>query len=502
MENTGGVVKWKRGLSKLRRRSSAAEVSLSPEFTSIMEENEDTTEQEMQNYLASLKRKTGLNMIWSGRKFNQTIDRDPEVDMSEPLSAIKSSLKDLTLDSDEEDLHKFITNLTDDEDEVTRSDKENKESSDDELDLMKNINFAEAMGGNYDVSFDTEVNDNDDYLPRIVRPNFQDDASDDNEEQESHSSGSRGIFKNNIKILDSNEIDSAATSSASTSIKSVIHRTVSGPADEEIEEHLSRTISPTKSNDYNYTESRFDSYETGASHDVSYRSQSDHDIGRQSSSSGSRSTMTTESSVNSTTSSKTSVKASPYGNVHRNGNDKKKKSSKDTSSSSLTSLSSSSRSSKSRDKNNNKKPKNKDKTIFNRQSPRMKNSSTQTKLNSDRIQSELLLEQHRYLRKDVTSKYLDPSPIATTVVSSDALEAVTSYDPSVLALNDLLKYQLQLTRQHIDNSWRLYNAYTMPDNARKHKYTTLKDTLRYMKKKGPSVITYEEALKEIQNEDN
>ena len=54
---------------------------------------------------------------------------------------------------------------------------------------------------------------------------------------------------------------------------------------------------------------------------------------------------------------------------------------------------------------------------------------------------------------------------------------MTSYSPSVLALNDLLRQQLQLTQQFVTNTRRLHEFYVNSLQA-DHSYTTLQDTLQ------------------------
>ena len=61
------------------------------------------------------------------------------------------------------------------------------------------------------------------------------------------------------------------------------------------------------------------------------------------------------------------------------------------------------------------------------------------------------------------------------VIRRNYFSALTSYSPSVLALNDMLRQQLQLTSQFIDTQKRMHQAYVRnlePD----YMYTTLEDT--------------------------
>ena len=52
---------------------------------------------------------------------------------------------------------------------------------------------------------------------------------------------------------------------------------------------------------------------------------------------------------------------------------------------------------------------------------------------------------------------------------------MTAYSPAMLALQDMLKAQLELTREFLQNQDRLYREYTTDIQAN-YRYTTLEDT--------------------------
>ncbi|CAG2229320.1 Uncharacterized protein C19orf44 homolog [Mytilus edulis] len=94
---------------------------------------------------------------------------------------------------------------------------------------------------------------------------------------------------------------------------------------------------------------------------------------------------------------------------------------------------------------------------------------------------------------------VDPTPIATHVVSPDALEAMTAYSPAMLALHDMLKQQLDLTKQFIHSQKYLYKSFT-DSMETTHKYTTLEDTRQYIKKHRPKTLTFKQAMKMVKSE--
>ncbi|KAK3580968.1 hypothetical protein CHS0354_006995 [Potamilus streckersoni] len=95
--------------------------------------------------------------------------------------------------------------------------------------------------------------------------------------------------------------------------------------------------------------------------------------------------------------------------------------------------------------------------------------------------------------------FVDPTPIATHVVSSDALEAMTAYSPAMLALHDMLKQQLQLTQEFIENQKYLYKYY-VENIESSYRYTTLKDTKKYIRKHRKKKLTFKEALRMVDAE--
>ena len=85
-------------------------------------------------------------------------------------------------------------------------------------------------------------------------------------------------------------------------------------------------------------------------------------------------------------------------------------------------------------------------------------------------------------------------------MDGETLHVLSSYNPSVLAAHDMMKFHFKLLQQHVDNSRRLYQAYTKDTGHSRFKYTTVDDTMEYIKKNRPKVQSYEEVLKEVKNE--
>lgn len=100
----------------------------------------------------------------------------------------------------------------------------------------------------------------------------------------------------------------------------------------------------------------------------------------------------------------------------------------------------------------------------------------------------------------VGDAYVDPVPIASHVVSPDAIEALTAYNPAALALNDLLRQQLSLTRRFADASRELHGALLQALGPPSFRYHTLQEARQYIRRHRPTRLTMEAALEEVKQE--
>ncbi|KAG9486455.1 hypothetical protein GDO78_006695 [Eleutherodactylus coqui] len=72
--------------------------------------------------------------------------------------------------------------------------------------------------------------------------------------------------------------------------------------------------------------------------------------------------------------------------------------------------------------------------------------------------------------------FSNPVSIVSHVVSPDLIEALTTYNPMALALNDLLKQQLFLIRSFVDMTQQIYLSTVKSIENESYCYTTLENT--------------------------
>ena len=75
--------KWKDSFRKAKTSSQTSlGNSTSTRNTSLLEDELSVSDDELQQYLGTIRKKSGLNRLWTGNTFDRVIDRTPDVSIS------------------------------------------------------------------------------------------------------------------------------------------------------------------------------------------------------------------------------------------------------------------------------------------------------------------------------------------------------------------------------------------------------------------------------------
>ena len=76
-------LKWKDSFQKTKTVSQTTSYSNSTRKASLLDEGDlSVSDDELEQYLGTIKKKSGLNRLWTGNAFDRVIDRTPDVSIS------------------------------------------------------------------------------------------------------------------------------------------------------------------------------------------------------------------------------------------------------------------------------------------------------------------------------------------------------------------------------------------------------------------------------------
>ncbi|KAM9357979.1 uncharacterized protein C19orf44 homolog [Symphorus nematophorus] len=100
----------------------------------------------------------------------------------------------------------------------------------------------------------------------------------------------------------------------------------------------------------------------------------------------------------------------------------------------------------------------------------------------------------------VSMANMDATPVVAHILSAEMVEALSTFNPAVFALNEILKQQLAMTRQFIVSSRHLHSSLLQSLEPPNYRYTTLEDTKKYICRHRPPKLTMNKALEEVLQE--
>ncbi|XP_005919918.1 uncharacterized protein C19orf44 homolog [Haplochromis burtoni] len=100
----------------------------------------------------------------------------------------------------------------------------------------------------------------------------------------------------------------------------------------------------------------------------------------------------------------------------------------------------------------------------------------------------------------VSMTYINPSPVVTHTLNAEMVEAISTFNPAVFVLNELLKQQLAMTRRFIESNRHLHSSLVQSLEPPNYRYTTLEDTKKLIHMHRSPKLTMKEALEEVLQE--
>ncbi|XP_066915876.1 uncharacterized protein C19orf44-like isoform X2 [Clytia hemisphaerica] len=405
-------------------------------------------------------------------------DKTPDISLSSSENLSDMDFTRLKLDSDEDEMR--IDYMRDSK---QRDINNNIVVSDDEQNnLMQNIQFAELQLGDVELSSNNYSQKlDDDFMPNVYTMNF----SDDNEVNQNNSSDSVSSYnpQGNIKFMSSIETEASDVNNVQTDDE-IKTESISSVAESEVAEILTE-----KSNSESIIKSD--------------RYVSDFSSGRSSKLSRKKSTEMTMTSPEHRNTSRRKIKRRSKSSQQKSSTSASSRKTTSTESDTGTLSSTSSISSDSEHSKSSNVYTAKSSPSRTRRKPKSSKHKTKKQTHTS-VQTDFKPNTADILNFKYPWQQDRPNNIAAQVVTGETLHVLTNYDPAVLAAHDMMKFHFNLLNQHIDNSRRLYEAYSKETSSGRSKYTTVEDTMNFIEKNRPKVQTYEEALEDIKrnNKDN